>query len=102
MDPLLSPPAEFDFGAFLRDDTAGMDLDLDLDLDAAPPADRSSDSPTDSSPHARPSSDLVRAAKARHERRGHTKSRRGCFNCKRRRIKVSSLDLPGGKWDAGD
>ena len=22
------------------------------------------------------------------ERRGHTKSRRGCFNCKRRRIKV--------------
>lgn len=23
------------------------------------------------------------------ERRGHTKSRRGCFNCKRRRIKVS-------------
>lgn len=23
------------------------------------------------------------------ERRGHTKSRRGCYNCKRRRIKVS-------------
>ncbi|KAI1805736.1 hypothetical protein F4811DRAFT_560949 [Daldinia bambusicola] len=27
------------------------------------------------------------AQKQRHERRGHTKSRRGCFNCKRRRIK---------------
>jgi hypothetical protein len=27
--------------------------------------------------------------KQRLERRGHTKSRRGCFNCKRRRIKVS-------------
>ncbi len=26
--------------------------------------------------------------KQRLERRGHTKSRRGCFNCKRRRIKV--------------
>lgn len=26
--------------------------------------------------------------KQRLERRGHTKSRRGCYNCKRRRIKV--------------
>lgn len=26
--------------------------------------------------------------KVRMERRGHTKSRRGCYNCKRRRIKV--------------
>lgn len=46
------------------------------------------------------SNDLVRAgsaaptavttASAKHklERRGHTKSRRGCYNCKRRRIKV--------------
>lgn len=31
--------------------------------------------------------------KQRLERRGHTKSRRGCFNCKRRRIKVL-LHLP--------
>jgi hypothetical protein len=28
------------------------------------------------------------AQKQRLERRGHTKSRRGCYNCKRRRIKV--------------
>ncbi|KAK6955570.1 hypothetical protein Daesc_003210 [Daldinia eschscholtzii] len=27
------------------------------------------------------------ALKQRHERRGHTKSRRGCYNCKKRRIK---------------
>lgn len=31
--------------------------------------------------------------KQRLERRGHTKSRRGCFNCKRRRIKVFELHL---------
>ncbi|KAK0674449.1 hypothetical protein QBC41DRAFT_377944 [Cercophora samala] len=31
---------------------------------------------------------LTAAGKQRLERRGHTKSRRGCFNCKRRRIKV--------------
>jgi hypothetical protein len=34
--------------------------------------------------------------KQRLERRGHTKSRRGCFNCKRRRIKVS-FTLPPNK-----
>lgn len=39
------------------------------------------------------STDLVRmsAAKRRLERRGHTKSRAGCYNCKRRRIKVFFL-----------
>lgn len=33
------------------------------------------------------------AQKQRLERRGHTKSRRGCYNCKRRRIKVSITSL---------
>ncbi|KAK4174064.1 hypothetical protein QBC36DRAFT_47712 [Triangularia setosa] len=33
-------------------------------------------------------SGMTAAGKQRLERRGHTKSRRGCFNCKRRRIKV--------------
>nr|CDP27185.1 Putative protein of unknown function [Podospora anserina S mat+] len=33
------------------------------------------------------SGSLTAAGKQRLERRGHTKSRRGCFNCKRRRIK---------------
>jgi hypothetical protein len=32
----------------------------------------------------------ARRRQNRMERRGHTKSRRGCFNCKRRRIKVSA------------
>jgi hypothetical protein len=38
------------------------------------------------------SQELVRQtpAQKRLERRGHTKSRRGCYNCKRRRIKVNS------------
>jgi hypothetical protein len=39
-------------------------------------------------------------ARQRLERRGHTKSRRGCFNCKRRRIKVSYIS--GGaevRWE---
>lgn len=35
------------------------------------------------------STSAVQHQQQRHERRGHTKSRRGCFNCKRRRIKVS-------------
>jgi hypothetical protein len=44
------------------------------------------------------STDLVRkgselTGKQRLERRGHTKSRRGCYNCKRRRIKVRTVPL---------
>ena len=35
------------------------------------------------------SAGAVGQPKQKLERRGHTKSRRGCFNCKRRRIKVS-------------
>ena len=107
MDPLLTVAApsdhgDFDFAAFLREDTADMDLDV-----AAPPSRSSapSNSPTDSSPHAGPSSEMVRvtSSKARHERRGHTKSRRGCFNCKRRRIKVRlSYSWPGGAERRGE
>jgi hypothetical protein len=41
------------------------------------------------------STDLARKPqqKQRLERRGHTKSRRGCYNCKRRRIKVGHLAM---------
>lgn len=41
-------------------------------------------------PHLSPSAASSSAALSKHrmERKGHTKSRRGCFNCKRRRIKV--------------
>ncbi|KAL1885341.1 hypothetical protein Cpir12675_006990 [Ceratocystis pirilliformis] len=41
---------------------------------------------TGSASSSRPEVALLRKKK---ERRGHTKSRRGCFNCKRRRIKVT-------------
>ncbi|PKS06976.1 hypothetical protein jhhlp_005573 [Lomentospora prolificans] len=73
---------DFDYGAFLREDA--MDLI---------PMDRSPSAPLEGSPgesSSNPGSlELSKksAAKQRHERRGHTKSRRGCFNCKRRRIK---------------
>ncbi|SPO03425.1 related to UPC2 - regulatory protein involved in control of sterol uptake [Cephalotrichum gorgonifer] len=86
----LSEPNDFDFGAFLREDT--MDIETVGAQSSDTPA--LSNSPNDSSSQtggAGPSSEMVRASSAaarqRHERRGHTKSRRGCFNCKRRRIK---------------
>lgn len=75
---------DFDYGAFLREDA--MDL-------ALPSADRSPSTPLEGSPGESSSNagsmELSKksASKQRHERRGHTKSRRGCFNCKRRRIK---------------
>jgi hypothetical protein len=53
-----------------------------------PPNMSSSSSTAPLSPSSGQSSGLV--SKQRLERRGHTKSRRGCFNCKRRRIKVCS------------
>ena len=40
--------------------------------------------------------DISMGSKQRLERRGHTKSRRGCFNCKRRRIKVFASTFPFG------
>lgn len=80
---------DFDYGAFLREDA--MDL-------ALPSADRSPSTPLEGSPGESSSNagsmELSKksASKQRHERRGHTKSRRGCFNCKRRRIKVRGRD----------
>lgn len=94
----FTPGSDFDFGAFLHDDTLEMDVVLP-DRSTGTPA--TSTSPTDSSSHAGTGGEIVRAASGkRHERRGHTKSRRGCFNCKRRRIKVGHLPLycPRGMW----
>ena len=86
----LTPGSEFDFGAFLRDDTLDMDVVLP---DRSMGTSGTSTSPTDSS--SQPGGgEMVRASSGkRHERRGHTKSRRGCFNCKRRRIKVGRFLL---------
>lgn len=79
--------SEFDYGAFLQDE----DVDYLAEDSSA-----SSHTLNDSSPpalNAQPSTSVVNSGSSsnqrqRLERRGHTKSRRGCFNCKRRRIKV--------------
>ena len=105
--PLISldtEPPDFDYAAFLQGED---DIDYLAEESSAsgtsntltdgsiqtlvpfPPGNQSS--PTNSAGNSPP--------KQRLERRGHTKSRRGCFNCKRRRIKVSGetkAGLPGG------
>ncbi|PFH62055.1 hypothetical protein XA68_15263 [Ophiocordyceps unilateralis] len=76
--PFAGP--EFDYSSLLQPDDGAVPLPT-----PAGPASESPDRPTPSSPDA-----VVRrqpAQRQRLERRGHTKSRRGCYNCKRRRIK---------------
>lgn len=94
MDALqaYTPGSDFDFGAFLRDDT--LDMDVVLPDRSTGTEEGASTSPTDSSSQPGGGGEMVRVASGkRHERRGHTKSRRGCFNCKRRRIKVGHYSL---------
>ena len=114
-------PTDFDYGAFLQsaDDVAfhqqhQQSLAPNPHTGHASPGQQApplaptafSDSsvgrvtPPSDGPSARrdSSTDLVRkgselTGKQRLERRGHTKSRRGCYNCKRRRIKVRTLPL---------
>ncbi|KAI1781119.1 hypothetical protein F4818DRAFT_28614 [Hypoxylon cercidicola] len=76
---------DFDFAPFLQDDDGGSfpasggasgsapALNNELGLSNIPP------------PEATASNNSIH--RHRQERRGHTKSRRGCYNCKRRRIK---------------
>ncbi|KAI1754753.1 C6 zinc finger protein [Xylaria castorea] len=85
--PLLtlgSNNAEFDYAAYLQDE----DLDYLGDTGSSGSASIMNDVATASvSP---PTSAAVKGKsnqKLRLERKGHTKSRRGCYNCKRRRIK---------------
>ncbi|KAI5462280.1 hypothetical protein BGZ63DRAFT_354236 [Mariannaea sp. PMI_226] len=88
---------DFDYGAFLQGDeisfgesahgmTSGGGFSDDSHSGQATPP-----SPdTRSTSNASTGTEIARrqpAAKQRLERRGHTKSRRGCYNCKRRRIK---------------
>ncbi|KAM0564525.1 hypothetical protein ACHAPJ_000739 [Fusarium lateritium] len=82
---------DFDYGAFLQSD----EISFGESAQSQPQA------PSDSSDKATPPSstsgsggELVvqqSTQKQRLERRGHTKSRRGCYNCKRRRIKHEYL-----------
>ncbi|KAF5616815.1 UPC2-like regulatory protein [Fusarium tjaetaba] len=78
---------DFDYAAFLQADdiTFGEGAQTQQQV----PSD-SSDKATPPSTTSGSSSELIArpsAQKQRLERRGHTKSRRGCYNCKRRRIK---------------
>ncbi|KAH6996840.1 hypothetical protein EDB80DRAFT_135101 [Ilyonectria destructans] len=85
---------DFDYGAFLQGDEIGFPESVqgnptnaggfsDDSGKATPPS-------SDNRSTSNASTELARrvpAQKQRLERRGHTKSRRGCYNCKRRRIK---------------
>ncbi|KAI0974928.1 C6 zinc finger protein [Xylaria arbuscula] len=85
--PLLtlgSNNAEFDYTAYLQDDEITYLGDTGSSGSASVMNEAAS---TSLSP---PTSAVVRSnsnQRQRLERRGHTKSRRGCYNCKRRRIK---------------
>jgi hypothetical protein len=89
MLPLQGASPDFDYGAFLA---------ADVDFNMTEENNYYSTSLSDSSAHKTSptppaSSEMTRSMqsqKQRLERRGHTKSRRGCFNCKRRRIKVTA------------
>jgi hypothetical protein len=79
---------EFDYGAFLQADDIAFGESAQTQQQVRSD---SSDKATPPSTTSGSSSELVArpsAQKQRLERRGHTKSRRGCYNCKRRRIKV--------------
>ncbi|KAI0137312.1 C6 zinc finger protein [Xylariales sp. AK1849] len=79
-----APSPDFDYAAFLQDH--------DVDYLAEDNSSGSTTALTDpilsiASPPLATSSRNRSAQKQKLERRGHTKSRRGCYNCKRRRIK---------------
>lgn len=89
-----TPAAPFDYGAFLN---SGSPSAAFQHLSPAQHQQRLSESsggltPSSSDNRSSGSTGEVihrgAAQKQRMERRGHTKSRRGCYNCKRRRIKV--------------
>ncbi|PHH90174.1 hypothetical protein CDD83_4333 [Cordyceps sp. RAO-2017] len=94
---LFAGNADFDYSSFLhRGDCVDLDMMLAQpgDQGAGSAGTESSDKPTSpGSDNSRGgAADVVAVGRAptsrqRLERRGHTKSRRGCYNCKRRRIK---------------
>ncbi|KAI1431748.1 C6 zinc finger protein [Xylaria sp. CBS 124048] len=85
--PLLTlgnDDTEFDYASYLQDE----DIDYLGDTGSSgSPSIMNEGASADVSP---PASSIVKSGsnqRPRLERRGHTKSRRGCYNCKRRRIK---------------
>lgn len=91
-------PSHFDYAAFLSGAPTPYQQPSPLNHAMSTPSAQGSSSPglNDKSPDStsadssNSSTTLARRPQARQrlERRGHTKSRRGCYNCKRRRIKV--------------
>lgn len=94
--PLSYGDPPFDYGNYLASSASGLQFPSPSQNPLLSTSDSSTGQGTppssDSrSPGASGSSMVVRrspAQRQRLERRGHTKSRRGCYNCKRRRIKV--------------
>ncbi|KAF7549452.1 hypothetical protein G7Z17_g6371 [Cylindrodendrum hubeiense] len=85
---------DFDYGAFLQGEDLGFPESAQGNVASAGGISDDSGKATppssDNRSTSNASTELVRRApaqKQRLERRGHTKSRRGCYNCKRRRIK---------------
>ncbi|RKU47420.1 hypothetical protein DL546_008379 [Coniochaeta pulveracea] len=83
----LDDQNNFDYTSFLQDEpnfNVGEGSSTSACSQPLAITSRQSLSPPSSGPGVGSSS---RQAKLKHERRGHTKSRNGCFNCKKRRIK---------------
>ncbi|KAK3304553.1 uncharacterized protein B0T15DRAFT_399348 [Chaetomium strumarium] len=113
MDTGSQDATEFDYSAFLQDQQEDIDIDDYLAEESSASASTATltegsvpQSESPASQHRTPQRRLLPSGpltttrsqqheswppaaqpKQRLERRGHTKSRRGCFNCKRRRIK---------------
>ncbi len=87
---------DLDLTAFLQEDDIGNFLANDGASGSAPALNNELVLSNISPPEATTSSNPTQ--RQRQERRGHTKSRRGCYNCKRRRIKVFTrllVKVPG-------
>jgi hypothetical protein len=97
-------PSEFDYAAFLQADDVGFTDPMQGQSAASLSGSSGEGMHTPPDPGARGLSGngdngnpldlslrrLPEQGRLRLERRGHTKSRRGCYNCKRRRIKVKA------------
>ncbi|KAM0329131.1 hypothetical protein ACHAQA_004427 [Verticillium albo-atrum] len=90
--PTTAPPEDFDYSVFLQDgDMAFAMSDAYLNTSSSDPDSGQNLSPTFGA--GANDNAVVPSTQKKLERRGHTKSRRGCFNCKRRRIKIPIFSL---------
>ncbi|KAL4730285.1 hypothetical protein ACLX1H_002318 [Fusarium chlamydosporum] len=84
--------SDFDYSAFLQADNEIFgESAQNLQLSASDSSDKATPPSSTSGSNGEVAIRRPSAQKQRLERRGHTKSRRGCYNCKRRRIKHEYL-----------